>query len=70
MSLLDYVFGEIEATFREHPHRFFTEHDIHSQLALIAIRFLEREETLYAKTRDGFVISRVHLNIQHLSGVT
>ena len=60
MSLLNYLSDQIEATFIEHPHQFFTEDDIHTQLALIANGLVRSKGSLYAKTRDGFVVSRVH----------
>jgi len=60
MPFLNYLYSQIETTFQEHPRQFFTEHDIHTQLALIAIRLLERKGSLYAQTRDGVVVSRVH----------
>lgn len=60
MPFLNYLHSKIETTFKEHPRQFFTEHDIHTQLALIAIRSLEREGNLYAQTRDRFLVSRVH----------
>lgn len=60
MKLLDYLCCEIETAFKKHPHQFFTEHDIHTQLALIATRLLEKNCSLYAQTRDGYVVSRVH----------
>lgn len=60
MPFLNYLHSKIKTTFKEHPHQFFTEHDIHTQLALVAVRVLERKGSLYAQTRDGFVVSRVH----------
>jgi len=60
MQLLDYLSHEIEATFREHPRQFFTEYDIHTQLALIAIRLLEKNGHLHAQTSDKYIVSRVH----------
>jgi hypothetical protein len=60
MQLLDYLSGEIKTTFKKHPHQFFTEHDIHTQLALIATRLLEKNGSLYSRTSDGYVVSRLH----------
>lgn len=60
MQLLNSLFSQIENTFRKHPCQFFTEHDIHTQLALIAIESLKESGSLYARTCDGCVVSRVH----------
>jgi len=60
MSLLDSLSTQIRTIFEEHPHRFFTEHDIHSELARIATEYLMREGKLYAKTNDNNEVSRVH----------
>lgn len=60
MQLLNYLFSQIENTFRKHPYQFFTEHDIHTQLALIVTGSFEKNGSLYARTRDGCVVSRVH----------
>jgi hypothetical protein len=57
---LNYLYTAIEATFQEHPYRFFTEHDIHSELASIATVLMQKQEKLYAQTNDGFTVSRVH----------
>jgi len=42
MSLPRDMHNQIEAAFKEYPNRFFTEHDIHSELALIATRSIDR----------------------------
>jgi len=60
MSLLSILASHIENIFREHPYQFFTEHDIHSQLALFAKRALEERGELHVTTHDGVVVSRVH----------
>lgn len=60
MSLFRFLANKIERTFTEYPCQFFTEHDIHSQLAFFANRLLEERGELYFKTRDGVVVSRVH----------
>jgi len=60
MSILDYLHNRVEAIFKEHPYRFFTEHDIHSELALIATTLLQKQGNLYSKTKDDFVVSRIH----------
>ena len=60
MSLLEDMHNQIETAFKEHPYRFFTEHDIHSELALIATRLLKSEGNLFAKTREELMISRIH----------
>lgn len=60
MSLLDRLHTEIKAIFEKHPHRFFTEHDIHSELARIATEYLMKEGKLYVKTNDNNEVSRVH----------
>ena len=46
--------------FLKYPYRFFTEHDIHSEIASIASTFLEENQTLYATTLDGHTVSRIH----------
>lgn len=60
MPHLDYLYREIKSAFEEHPHRFFTEHDIHSELTMIATELLRKEGTLTEKTKDGFMVSRIH----------
>ena len=60
MLILDYLHTQVEAIFKNHPYRFFTEHDIHSELALIATAMLQKQGSLYSKTKDGFVVSRIH----------
>jgi len=60
MSLLTYLYNQIETTFRKHPYRFFTEHDIHSELALIATLLLKNKGNPYAKTREGLIVNRIH----------
>jgi hypothetical protein len=59
MLLIDYLKNEIETYFQEHPYRFFTEHDIHTQLAFIAYEYLKKNEKAVAI-----------MNIQHLSDAT
>jgi hypothetical protein len=60
MSLFDYLHNPVETIFKEHPHRFFTEHDIHSELALIVSDLLQKQRNLYVNTKDGFIVSRIH----------
>mgnify|MGYP001039080943 CR=1 FL=1 len=60
MSLFTFLSNQVEGAFREYPCQFFTEHDIHSQLALFANRLLKKKVDLLAKTRDGFTVSRIH----------
>ncbi len=60
MSLLNHVHKEIKSIFEKHPYRFFTEHDIHSELARIATEYLVGDGSLYAKTIEGYEVSRVH----------
>jgi hypothetical protein len=60
MSLLDHLNAQINAIFTEHPYRFFTEHDIHSELARIATESLLKEGSLYEETKDNHKIGRVH----------
>jgi hypothetical protein len=60
MSLVDELLKEIKTNFTKNPFIYFTERDIHSDLALIAKRYLDEREALYVKTNDGYVISRVH----------
>ena len=60
MSLLKYLYNQIATTFRKRPYRFFTEHDIHSELALIATLLLKNKGNLYAKTREGLIVNRIH----------
>lgn len=57
MSLLKDLYHQIETIFHEHPHRFFTEHDIHSELARIASTQLCN---LHESTRDGCLVNRIH----------
>ena len=60
MPFLDYLYGQIKSTFEKYPHRFFTEHDIHSELTMIATDLLRKEGTLTEKTKDGYMTSRIH----------
>lgn len=60
MRLLDYLREQITDMFTENPYRFFTEHDIHTALALIANDYLEGNEAILARTKDGRMVSRVH----------
>jgi len=60
MSLLDRLHTEIKTIFEERPHRFFTEHDIHSELSRIATEHLVKKGKLYVKTNDNHEVSRVH----------
>jgi hypothetical protein len=68
MSLSDHLCTEIRAIFEEYPHRFFTEHDIHSELARIATEYPVKEGKLYAKTNDNNEVSRVHMSFRRRSG--
>jgi len=60
MPFLEYLYRQIKSSFEKHPHRFFTEHDIHSELTMIATDLLRKEGTLYEKTKDGYMTSRIH----------
>lgn len=60
MSVLEYLHSNINRAFQKNPHRFFTEHDIHSELCLIATDFLEKRGDLFATTKDEYMVSRVH----------
>jgi len=60
MSLLDSLSTHIKAIFEDYPYRFFTEHDIHSELARIATESLMKEGSLYAETSDDHKVGRVH----------
>ena len=60
MSLLKYLHDSIKSTFEEHPYRFFTEHDIHSQLNAIATKYLLDKGTLYVRSKDNIPVSRIH----------
>jgi hypothetical protein len=60
MPLLEYLYGQIRSTFEKFPHRFFTEHDIHSELTMIATDLLRKDGTLTEKTKDGYMTSRIH----------
>jgi hypothetical protein len=60
MSLLKHLQNRAQASFTAHPHKFFTEHDIHCELSFIATEFLRKEGVAQAKTLDGFVVNRVH----------
>jgi hypothetical protein len=69
MSLSDYVFDEIEATSKEHPHRFLQNMIYIIKLALIAIRFLEGKKLYTPRHETGLLLVVFTLNI-HPSGVT
>lgn len=60
MAVLQYILNRIETIFKESPHRFFTEHDIHSELALMTTNLLASEGNLFAKTKDGNQVGCVH----------
>jgi hypothetical protein len=60
MTILQYILNRIETAFKESPYRFFTEHDIHSELALITTNLLSNEGSLFVKTKDGNRVGRVH----------
>ena len=60
MTIVNYLSTRIRTAFEEHPCRFFTEHDIHSELASIAAEYLTSEEGLQDETLDGYVVNRIH----------
>jgi hypothetical protein len=60
MSVLNHLHSNISTTFQKDPYRFFTEHDIHSELCRIATDFLERKGDLFATTKDRRMVSRIH----------
>jgi len=60
MTILQYILNRIETVFKESPYRFFTEHDIHSELALITTNLLSNEGSLFVKTKDDNRVGRVH----------
>lgn len=60
MTALQYILNRIETVFEESPYRFFTENDIHSELALITTNLLSNEGSLFVKTKDGNRVGRVH----------
>jgi len=60
LSLLNHLKNQIKATFRKDPYRFFTEHDIHTELALIATDYIKNREELLTRTKDNCMVSRVH----------
>jgi hypothetical protein len=60
LSLLNHLKNQIEATFKKDPYRFFTEHDLHTELALIATDYLKKNGKLLTETKDKRIVSRVH----------
>jgi hypothetical protein len=60
MAHLEQLYKQIGSAFEEHPHRFFTERDIHSELTMIATELLKKDGTLTEKTKDGYMVSRIH----------
>ena len=60
MTIMTYLSNRIKAAFEEHPCRFFTEQDIHSELALIATEYLRSKGNLQAKTLDGYIVNCIH----------
>jgi hypothetical protein len=60
LTLLNHLKNRIEATFKENPHRFFTEHDIHTELAMMTTDYIKKNEKLLTKTKDNHLVSRVH----------
>jgi hypothetical protein len=60
MTVLRYILDQVGTVFRENPYRFFTEHDIHSELASIATAFLIDKDGLFAETKDHHQVGRVH----------
>jgi len=60
MSLLTKLDIQIGNKFNENPYRFFSEHDIHTELAKILIDELESENSLWSVTKDEKKVTRVH----------
>jgi len=60
MAHLEQLYSQIKSAFEEQPHRFFTEHDIHSELTMITAELLKKDGTLTEKTKDGYMVSRIH----------
>jgi len=60
MSLLNEINNKIKVNYATHPYRYFSEHDIHTDLAKIAYDILDSNNELFATTKDGKVVSRVH----------
>jgi len=59
-SIQDKVIDILTLSFKEAPQRFFTEHDIHSNLYRITEDELSRIGVFFFKTHDGHVTSLVH----------
>jgi len=54
------VLNDLGSAFREKPHRFFNEPDLHSRLYNIVEEKLEQKGELFAITKDGLTASLVH----------
>ena len=53
------VVDGLASAFRETPRRFFTEHDLHSNLYNLVEKELGKD-ALFAESKDGFQVSLVH----------
>jgi len=60
MSLLKNLNESIKTQFSEHPFAYFSEHDIHTELANNAKEYLDSKNDLWVITKDNNTISRVH----------
>jgi len=60
MALLDEIYKKIKAFYKSYPNKYFSEHDIHTDLATITNELLDSNNELWGTTLDGKVVSRVH----------
>ena len=59
-SIRNKVIDTLSLTFQKTPQRFFTEHDIHSNLYTIAEDKLSKIGVTLFKTQDGYTTGLVH----------
>ena len=60
-SDIETVLARLDANFKKAPHRFFTEHDIHSHLLWLVEAELGNRGKLFVRSCDGHITSLVHL---------
>lgn len=55
------MLAELEADFRNAPHKLFTEHDIHAHLRKLVEVELEKQGERLIRSKDGQTTSLIHL---------
>ncbi|MFX0136518.1 MAG: hypothetical protein ACFFDN_22955 [Candidatus Hodarchaeota archaeon] len=60
MALLDDINKKITSLYNSYPYKYFSEHDIHTDLAKITNELLDSNNELWETTLDGKVVNRIH----------